>query len=144
MKVSSLTPDLSVLAEPGIADIDALADQGYRSVIGNRPDGESSDQPNWIALKAAATKRGMEAFHIPVVASQISETDIAAFRTALEKLPKPIAAFCQTGRRSTLLWALANSAGLSVGERISIAKKAGYDLEPFRDLLSKEPYHAQS
>lgn len=144
MKVSSLTPDLSVLAQPGIADIEALADQGYRSVIGNRPDGESSDQPNWIALKAAATKRGMEAFHIPVVASQISEADIAAFRKALEQLPKPIAAFCRTGMRSTLLWALANQASLSVDERILIAAKHGFDLEPFRALLNREPSHAQS
>ena len=77
----------------------------------------------------------MEAVHIPVVASQIVEADIRAFREALEHLPKPIAAFCRTGTRSTLLWALANEASLTVDERIRIAAKEGYDLEPFRGLV---------
>jgi sulfide:quinone oxidoreductase len=60
---------------------------------------------------------------------------VDAFRQALERLPKPIAAFCRTGTRSTLLWALANQGNLTVVERLSIAAKEGFDLEPFRDRL---------
>ena len=135
MKLAILTPNLSALPQPVPADIGELADRGYRSIIGNRPDGEAPDQPTWNDVKAAALARGMEAIHIPVVASQIDEADIQAFRVALESLPKPIAAFCRTGTRSTLLWALANEASLTVDERIRIAAKEGYDLEPFRGLL---------
>jgi sulfide:quinone oxidoreductase len=144
MKTATLPPGLTILAQPGVAEIDALADRGIRSVIGNRPDGESPDQTEWFALKAAATKRGMEAVHIPVVASQISEDDIAAFRKALENLPKPIAAFCRSGMRSTLLWALVNQAGLSVEERLRTAAQEGFDLEPFRALLNRDTSYAQS
>ena len=135
MKLAVLTPNLSALPQPLPADIGELANRGYRSIIGNRPEGEAPDQPTWNEVKAAALARGMEAVHIPVVASQIDEADIRAFREALENLPKPIAAFCRTGTRSTLLWALANQASLTVGERIRIAAKEGYDLEPFRDLI---------
>ena len=135
MKLAVLKPNLSALPQPLPADIGELANRGYRSIIGNRPEGEAPDQPTWNAVKAAALARGMEAVHIPVVASQIDEADIRAFREALENLPKPIAAFCRTGTRSTLLWALANQASLTVGERIRIAAKEGYDLEPFRDLI---------
>lgn len=135
MTIKTLTPDLSVMPQPGETDIAELARRGYRSIIGNRPDDEAPDQPKWNDLKAAALARGMEAVHIPVVVSQIDEADIRAFREALERLPKPIAAFCRTGTRSTILWALANEAGLSVDERIKIAAKEGYDLEPFRGLL---------
>ena len=135
MKLAVLTPNLSALPQPLPADIGELANRGYRSIIGNRPEGEAPDQPTWNEVKAAALARGMEAVHIPVVASQIDEADIRTFREALENLPKPIAAFCRTGTRSTLLWALANQASLTVGERIRIAAKEGYDLEPFRDLI---------
>lgn len=143
MKLAILTPNLSALPQPSAEEIGELADRGYRSIIGNQPDGESPDQPAWKALKAAAIARGMEAVHIPVVASQIDAADIRAFREALERLPKPIAAFCRTGTRSTLLWALANEACLTVEERIGIAAKEGYDLEPFRATLIQEAANAQ-
>lgn len=135
MKLAILTPNITALPQPTAKDIGELADRGYRSIIGNRPDGETPDQPKWNDLKAAALARGMDAVHIPVVASQIGEADVRAFREALERLPKPIAAFCRTGTRSTILWALANEASLTPDERIKIAAKEGYDLEPFRALL---------
>lgn len=144
MKLAVLTPNVTVLDQPSVEDIGELADRGYRSIIGNRPEGESADQPEWNDLKAAATARGMEAVQIPVVASAITAADIDAFTEALERLPKPIAAFCRTGTRAALLWALANQASLTVDERIGIAAKEGYDLEPFRPLLSREKSHAQS
>jgi len=144
MNLAILTPNVTALPQPSVEEIGELADRGYRSIIGNRPDGEAPDQPAWNELKAAALARGMEAVHIPVVASKIGEADVRAFREALERLPKPIAAFCRTGTRSTLLWALANEASLTVDERIRIAAKEGYDLEPFRALLSKETTHARS
>ena len=136
MKITILTPNVSVLPQPEIADIAELADRGYRSIISNRPDGESPDQPAWNDIKAAATARGMEAVHIPVVASAITQADVRNFVQSLERLPKPIAAFCRTGTRSTLLWAFANQASLTVDERIEIAAKGGYDLEPFRASLA--------
>ena len=143
MKLAILTPNVTALPQPSVEEIGELADRGYRSIIGNRPDGEAPDQPAWQELKAAALARGMEALHIPVVASKIGEADVSAFREALERLPKPIAAFCRTGTRSTLLWALANEASLTVDERIQIAAKEGYDLEPFRALLTKDTPHAR-
>lgn len=144
MKLAILTPNVSALPQPSAEDIGELADRGYRSIIGNRPDDEAPDQPSWKELEAAANARGMKAVQIPVVAGQIREADVSAFRAALENLPKPIAAFCRTGTRSTLLWALANEACLTADERIEIAAKEGHDLEPFRALLSPESSDAQS
>lgn len=135
MTINSLTADLSVMPQISEADIAELARHGYKSIIGNRPEGESPDQPSFTDLKAAALAHGMEAVHIPVVASAISVEDIKAFREAVARLPKPIAAFCRTGTRAALLWALANDVGLTVDERITIAAQSGIDLEPFRARL---------
>lgn len=144
MKLAILTPNLTALPQPSPDEIGELAERGYRSIIGNRPEGESPDQPAWKDLSAAARARGMEAVHIPVVASKIGEMEVRAFREALKRLPKPIAAFCRTGTRSTLLWALANEASLTVDERVQVAAKEGYDLEPFRALLTQDTFDARS
>lgn len=138
MKLQSLTRDLSVGPQITPEDVAELAAAGYRSIISNRPDGESPDQPGWSTIKAAAAAHGMEGLHVPVVASQISDADVESFRNALKLLPKPIAAFCRTGTRATLLWALANDSALGVEERMTIARDNGYDLAPFRSRLEAD------
>ena len=137
MKLAVLTPNVTALAQPSADDIADLARRGYRSIIGNRSEGESDNQPAWADLEAAAAANGLEARHIPVVMGQITDEQVAEFRDALETLPKPLAVFCRSGTRAALLWALANQANLTADERISIAAKEGYDLEPFRQRLSR-------
>jgi uncharacterized protein (TIGR01244 family) len=144
VNLAVLTPDVTVLAQPWVEEIAELADRGYRSIISNRPENETDDQPKWLDLKAAAAARGMDAVQIPVVMGQINDDQVDAFRDALERLPKPIAVFCRSGTRAALLWALANQAGLTVEERISIVGREGYDLEPFRQRLERETSDAQS
>ena len=144
MKLAVLTPNVTALAQPSAHDIADLAQRGYRSVICNRPDGESDDQPSWAELEAAAAQQGLESRHIPVVMGQITDEQVAEFREALETLPKPVAVFCRSGTRAALLWALANQANLTVDERIAIAAKEGYDLEPFRQRLSRGTDDAQA
>ena len=135
MNIKTLTPDLSVMPQVSQTDIAELARRGFKSIIGNRPDGEAPDQPAWVAIAAAADAHGMEARHIPVVASQIGDDDVAAFAETLRELPTPIAAFCRTGTRSAILWALANLDSRSADERIGMAASQGYDLEPFRGRI---------
>ncbi|WP_300974866.1 TIGR01244 family sulfur transferase [Sphingomonas sp. LHG3406-1] len=137
MRLAVLTPNVSALAQPSAEDVADLAQRGYRSIIGNRPEGETDGQPLWADLKAAAASHGMEALQIPVVIGQISDDQVAAFRAALEILPKPIAVFCRSGTRSALMWALANHSNLTIDERIGIAAREGYDLEPFRERLAR-------
>lgn len=138
MKLAILTPNVTALSQPSAEDMADLARRGYRSIIGNRPDRESDDQPCWAELEAAASRQGLAARHIPVVMGQITDGQIAQFREALEALPKPIAVFCRSGTRAALLWALANQANLTVEERIATAAREGYDLEPFRQHLARE------
>lgn len=142
MKLALLTPNVSVLAQPSVDEIAELAERGYRSIISNRPENESEDQPRWLDFKAAAAARGMDAVQIPIVMGQIGDEQVEAFRDALEQLPKPIAVFCRSGTRAALMWALANQASLTVDERITIAGREGYDLEPFRQRISRETSHA--
>ena len=138
MKLAVLTPNVTALAQPSPEEIAELAERGYRSIVSNRSENETKDQPSWLDLKAAAAAKNMDAIQIPVVMGQISEDQVEAFRNALEDLPRPIAVFCRTGTRAALMWALANEGNLTVDERIAIAAKDGYDLEPFRQRLADQ------
>lgn len=102
----SLGPDLSVTGRLDRADIDALAGAGVRTIINNRPDGETPGQ-----LPAAEARRISEAYgiayhHIPVTAATLSRADVAAFAAVLRDAPAPVVAHCRSGTRSALLWAL--------------------------------------
>ena len=137
MNLKPLSSDLTVTPQIEVADIANLAARGFRSIMGNRPEHEALDQPAWTSLVAEAELYGMSARQIPVVPGQIGPDDVERFADALRDLPTPIAAFCRTGTRSAMLWALANPEGLSVDERIAAAAAQGYDLVPLRDRMKR-------
>lgn len=135
MDMRTLDERLSTSSQISPADMNAIAEAGYRSVLSNRPDGEAADQPASEAIKAAAEAAGLAYAHVPVVGGQISDADIAAFRQALDNLPAPIFGFCRTGTRTTTLWALANAGQRSADDLIATAQEAGYDLNGLRARL---------
>ena len=131
-----LSPNLSTSAQIRPENLASIAAAGFRSIIGNRPDNEAPDQPAWSDIADAAQANGLHARHIPVTAGPISDEDVALFHGALAELPAPMLAFCASGRRSTLMWALANPDGLATDEALAIAAAAGHDLELFRDRVA--------
>jgi uncharacterized protein (TIGR01244 family) len=57
-------------------------------------------------------------------------------REALEAAPGPVLAFCRSGTRSTLVWALARARMGDNAETLQAkAEAAGYDLGPIRAFL---------
>ena len=83
MKIAKLTPFLAVSPQIAEADLGALAAQGFRAVINNRPDGEAEDQPESAALAAAAGRVGLEYRHVRVGSGKITDDDVAKFARIL-------------------------------------------------------------
>lgn len=59
MKLSKITPFLSVSDQLTEQDLGIAAAQGFKSIINNRPDGEAEDQPRSQDLAAAAERLGL-------------------------------------------------------------------------------------
>ncbi|MEZ0168247.1 TIGR01244 family sulfur transferase [Microvirga sp. TS319] len=135
MKVTKLTPNISVAHQLTKQDLEEAVGAGFKTIINNRPDGEAPDQPPSEELAAAAKRLGLAYHHIPAVSGQISDAQVEAFRIALGGAEKPALAFCRTGMRSTTLWALAASDRLSANEILQTTAEAGYDLEALRPRL---------
>ncbi len=106
MDIKQLSIDLCVAPQIGIADMAGVKEQGFRSIICNRPDGEGADQPNFKEIEAAANKHGITAAYLPIVAGKVGEDDAATFASLMTELPGPALAYCRTGTRSATLWSL--------------------------------------
>jgi sulfide:quinone oxidoreductase len=128
MDARPISADLSVSPQISVADLQAIADQGYRAIVCNRPDGEGMDQPNFEEIEAAAKALGLEARYVPVVAGKVRDEDADAFGAALRELPGPVLAYCRTGTRSATLWSLASSKTKSVVDILAATQSAGYDM----------------
>lgn len=85
-------------------ELAAAAAKGFRTIINNRPDRESPDQPDSAVMEAAAKKAGVHYEYLPVVPGQFTQQQVAAFDKHLRELPAPILAFCRSGNRCSMLW----------------------------------------
>lgn len=128
----------SVYASPQIG-IEAIAEAkalGIVRIINNRPEGESDDQTPGEEIEIAAHAAGMDYVAIPVTHAGFSEAQVDAMNEALAGAGGPVLAYCRSGTRSTLLWALARAkAGENPGVIAAKAAAGGYDVTPIRPLI---------
>lgn len=126
--MKAITPQISVAPQIRPEDVADLAQQGFRSIICNRPDGEGADQPVFEEVEAAAKTLGLEARYLPIVAGKVTDQDAQAFGALMETLPKPVLAYCRTGTRSATLWSLSQADKQPLADILAKTKSAGYDM----------------
>lgn len=117
--------------------MEAVKAAGVAMIVNNRPDEEEPGQPSAAELEAAARAAGLDYRHVPV-GSGFSANQVEAMTEALEAAQGAVLAFCRSGTRSTLLWALARSQqGDPADELMRKAAAAGYDLRPIAAFLQR-------
>lgn len=136
MSFRTVTEDFSAFGQVQVEDLQLAVDQGFKSLIINRPDGEDPGQPTAAETTQAAEALGLEVRFIPLISGQLTLEHIEQTKAALAEMPGPILAHCRSGMRSTTLWALASKGVLSADEIISAAANAGYDLSGLRPNLA--------
>jgi uncharacterized protein (TIGR01244 family) len=103
MKTKHLTHDLSVASQMEPDDVSIAAAMGFKSIMCNRPDGESLDQNLFETIRTIAERLGIETAYLPIQTSGPTQEDIAEVATLVAKLPRPILAYGKTGERSEAL-----------------------------------------
>lgn len=104
MTYTRINDDLSVSSQIYTDDIERIIKSGFRSIICNRPDRETPDQPDFVTIASFAKQAGIEALYIPVAPGQMQEKQAIQFAAALHTLPGPVLAYCRSGARSSALW----------------------------------------
>ena len=118
------------------ASLPDLAAQGVTLIINNRPDHEDPDQPTSAEMETAAKACGIAYRHVPI-ARGMGPSDIEAMRSAMTAAGDgKVLAYCRSGNRSTLAWAVARSEdGVAREELERCAEGAGFSLAPVAHLL---------
>ena len=117
-------------------DVAELKRHDVKMIVNNRPDGEDPDQPTGAAIRAAAEEAGIAYRHVPIVRG-MGPTDIEAMRDAMHEAGDgKVLAYCRSGNRSTLAWAVARREdGAALEELEAKAEAAGFSLAPIQHLL---------
>lgn len=131
-----LTENVLVSPQLALEDVAAAAAAGVGLIVNNRPDGEEPSAPQGDEIAAAAAAAGMNYVAIPIGHAGFSEPQVNAMIDALEQAEGPILAYCRSGTRSTLLWALAAAKqGVEPDDIARTAARAGYDVSPIRGMI---------
>lgn len=120
----------------GPEDVPALKELGVTLIVNNRPDGEDIGQPESDDIEAAAKAAGIDYRHVPI-ARGMGPSDVEAMREAMHSAGDgKLFAFCRSGNRSALAWAVAKSEdGVPREELDRMASEAGFDLGPVAHLI---------
>ena len=118
------------------ADLKEARRHGVTMIVNNRPDGEEPGQPTSAELEAAAEAAGLDYRYIPIVRG-MGPAQVEEMASARSELGDgKMLAFCRSGMRSTLAWAVAcREAGVSREELEQKAAGAGFSLTAVDHLL---------
>lgn len=140
-----LEPEFSVAAQISAGDLAAAKAQGFAHVVNNRPDGEQPGQPTGAEIAAAAESFGLGYTAIPIDHHGFHPDQVEALRALLDASPGPVLAFCRSGTRSTMLWALTQALrGVDPEILVKQAAGQGYDLSPLKPQLLALSRHGQA
>lgn len=118
------------------ADLEQAKGLGVTMVVNNRPDGEDPGQPTSEEIEAAAEAAGLDYRHIPI-ARGMGPAQIEEMQSALSEVGEGrMLAYCRSGMRSTLAWAVAcREQGVPREELERRAAEAGFSLAAVDHLL---------
>ena len=132
--MKKLNEHIYVTGQIKSGDFPALIEAGIKTIINNRPDGEEMGQPLTADLAAEAKTHGINYFEIPI-AGGFSPEQVQSFADVLLNQDTPMLAFCRTGTRSSLLWALSQAADGDIDAILETTGNAGYDFRGYRSML---------
>ena len=131
-----ITKSVSVAPQIAPEDVALAAAQGFRTIVNNRPDGESLDQPPGDDIAAACAAAGVDYVAIPIDHTGFNLDQVEAMAGALAK--GPVLAFCRSGTRSCNLWALAAARqGGDPAAIIAAAGQGGYNVAGLLPLFKQ-------
>lgn len=128
MDIRQITDRFFAAPQIDAADFAALADAGFGLVINNRPDGEVGPDQNSETMRAAAEAAGLQYVVNPLTMETMTPERQAIQRDGLASCEGKVLAYCRSGTRSTICWALSQATEMPVADIVDAAAKGGYDV----------------
>lgn len=137
MEPRQITPRYFVSPQIDAEDLVAAAKSGFTTVICNRPNGEVPASHQSEAIRAAAIAAGLEFEVLELTHQTMTPENIARQRGIIAASTGPVLAYCASGTRCSVIWALGQAETMSVDDILATTTKAGYDLSGLRPQLEE-------
>lgn len=138
MDIRKIDDTISVAPQITYGDVAEAARLGFKTLVANRPDQEEFGQPAMADLEAAALENGMTWVYMPVASGNITDADVDRFGAMIQNSDKPVLAFCRSGTRCTVLWALNAARSTQAEEIFTKARGAGYDISGLAPRMAQQ------
>jgi len=133
-----LTDEVSISGQITVANVKALHDKGFKTIVNMQPDDEAPDQAKYKQMQSAAQDAGLGYGYVPVKkGAAVPGTAAEALASNLKRMPKPLLVYGDTPDHPAKAWALAEASrpgGLDAGAILAAVKSAGV---PADDLASQ-------
>ena len=137
MEIRPIADGYAVSPQITPEDVAAIRDAGFTTVVCNRPDGEITPDVQAEAIRAAVEGAGLRFVLNPVVGGAITMENVEAQGAALAEAEGPVLAYCASGNRSSIVWALSQAGTRPTDELIDAGARYGYQLEQFRSTIEQ-------
>lgn len=129
MDLREIAKDYAVSPQITPADFTLLAASGVHTVICNRPDAEVPPDLQAARMQEAAEQAGIAFVYNPVVGIGMSPSSIDEQADAMAAADGPVVAYCASGMRSALMWALARAGTQPAEDILRTVAEAGYRMD---------------
>jgi len=135
MDIRTLSPAYAVSPQIDPEDCAAIAEAGFGTIICNRPNMEIPPSHHDHVVKEAAEAAGLAFVIIPVTHQTMTLDLVAEQRAVLDNTDAPVLAYCASGTRSSIVWAMGQAKSMTADDIIAATANAGYDLGGMRGQL---------
>ncbi|MEO9778783.1 MAG: TIGR01244 family sulfur transferase [Sedimentitalea sp.] len=137
MDLRSLSPEYAVSPQISVEDVPAIAEAGITLVICNRPDSEVPPSHQAEAIGAAVRDAGLRFEVLPLTHQTMTPENVAIQSGMVESAGGPVLAYCASGTRCSVIWALDQAATRPADAVLADTSAAGYQLDGLRPTLEQ-------
>ncbi|RMA43370.1 TIGR01244 family sulfur transferase [Rhodophyticola porphyridii] len=135
MDLRPITETYSVAPQLEPSDMPALAQAGVSTVICNRPDAENPPALQAAQMQAAAEAAGIAFVFNPIIGGGMTMDNVEEQADAIAGADGPVVAYCASGNRSSIVWALTRAGRMPTDEILAATRAAGYNLDGVRPQI---------
>ena len=126
-----INDQVTVGPQPSEDDLQQLSQQGFKTVVNFRAEGEDKQPLSPAAEGDKVQANGMEYLNIPVSMKSMGPELADQFRDQYPNLPKPVFAHCKSGKRAgaMVMMHMAVEQGMTGEQTLQKAEEMGFECD---------------
>ena len=136
MQIQTVTSDYAVSPQIDLSDIEAIKEAGFTTIICNRPDTENPPELWSEKIEDQVRAAGLVWVFNPIDGGGMTMDNVTAQHEAVSNATGPVFAYCRSGNRSSVVWALGQAkAQAPIDDILAATAGAGHILDHLRPQL---------